>query len=164
MTEPLNPEPTPGSNPGPSPEPVNEEPAGRDLAGTISAIAEEISERVTVLVDKATPVVRDAAARASDLVAKAGEAAGPVAHRAAGATADLGEKVAAKSRDWASDLRRSNQAASEPAESPPGEGASTEGGPGPTADTPTDQAAPAEPVDSATQPVDSSAADQSGGG
>ena len=159
MTEPLNPEPAPESNPGPNPEPLNEEPAGRDLAGTISAIAEEISERVTVLVDKATPVVRDAAARASELVAKAGEAAGPAAHRAAGATADLGEKVAAKSRDWASDLRRSNQAASQPGESVPGEGV-----PGPTAETSAEQAAPAEPVDAPTPPVDAPASDHPGGG
>jgi hypothetical protein len=119
MTEPLNPQP----NAAPNPEPLNEEPAGRDLGATISAIAEDIGERVTVLVDKATPVVRDAAARASELVAKAGEAAGPAAHRAAEATADLGEKVAAKGRDWANDLRKSNQAAGEPgaAEATPGE-------------------------------------------
>jgi hypothetical protein len=103
MTEPVN----PGPSGAPSPEPGGEEPAARDIGATISAIAEDISERVTVLVDKATPVVRDAAARASELVAKAGEAAGPAAHRAAEATEQLGVKVAAKGRDIAADLRRS---------------------------------------------------------
>jgi hypothetical protein len=47
-------------------------------------------------------------------VAKAGEAAGPAAHRAAEATAELGEKVAAKGRDIAADLRRSSHAAGDP--------------------------------------------------
>jgi hypothetical protein len=144
MTEPVN------------PNPLDDEPAGRDLAGTISAIAGELSERVTVLVDKATPAVRDAAARASELVAKVGEAAGPAAHRAAGATADLGEKVAAKGRDWATDLRRSNQAAGQPAE----------GAAGPTAEPSADQALPGEPgvpapTDAATDPAST---DHSAGG
>jgi hypothetical protein len=159
MTEPVN------------PNPLDDEPAGRDLAGTISAIAGELSERVTVLVDKATPVVRDAAARASELVAKVGEAAGPAAHRAAGATADLGEKVAAKGRDWATDLRRSNQAAGWPAEGTPADGTPVAGQPvagaaGPTAEPSAAQALPGEPgvpapTDAATDPAST---DHSAGG
>ena len=109
MTEPLDQQP----NQEPAPGPASDEPAGRDFGATITAIAEDISERVTVLVDKATPVVRDAAARASELVAKAGEAAGPAAHRAAEATESLGVKVAAKGREVAADLRRSSHPADE---------------------------------------------------
>ena len=114
MTEPTSSDP----NQEPAPGAPGEEPAGRDLGATISALAEDISERVNVFVDKATPVVRDAAARASELVAKAGEAAGPAAHRAAEATETLGGRVAAKGRDIAADLRRSNAGTDAPADAP----------------------------------------------
>lgn len=130
MTEPTSPDPNqqpaPGAEPG-TPGAPGEEPAGRDLGATISALAEDISERVTVFVDKATPVVRDAAARASELVAKAGEAAGPAAHRAAEATESLGGKVAAKGRDIAADLRRSNAGTDSPADAPVADAAPASG-------------------------------------
>lgn len=54
----------------------------------------------------AAPHVREIAAKAAELAAKAGDAAGPVAHKAAGVTSDVGQKVAAKSRDFAADMRR----------------------------------------------------------
>ena len=55
----------------------------------------------------AAPHVREIAAKAAELAAKAGDAAGPVAHKAAGVTSDVGQRVAAKSRDFAADMRRS---------------------------------------------------------
>jgi hypothetical protein len=54
----------------------------------------------------AAPHVREIAAKAAELAAKAGDAAGPFAKRAAGVTSDVGQKVAAKSRDFAADMRR----------------------------------------------------------
>ncbi len=54
----------------------------------------------------AAPHVREVAAKAAELAAKAGDAAGPFATRAAAATNDVGQKVAAKSRDFAADMRR----------------------------------------------------------
>ena len=54
----------------------------------------------------AAPHVREIAAKAAELAAKAGDAAGPFATRAAAATSDVGQKVAAKSRDFAADMRR----------------------------------------------------------
>jgi hypothetical protein len=54
----------------------------------------------------AAPHVREIAAKAAELAAKAGDAAGPFAKRAAEATSDVGQKVAAKSRDFAADMRR----------------------------------------------------------
>jgi hypothetical protein len=54
----------------------------------------------------AAPHVREIAAKAAELAAKAGDAAGPFATRAATATSDVGQKVAAKSRDFAADMRR----------------------------------------------------------
>jgi hypothetical protein len=53
----------------------------------------------------ATPVLREIAARAAELAAKAGEAAGPVAHKAAAATEQVGERLAAKGHGIASGLR-----------------------------------------------------------
>jgi hypothetical protein len=54
----------------------------------------------------AAPHVREIAAKAAELAAKAGDAAGPFATRAAAATSGVGQKVAAKSRDFAADMRR----------------------------------------------------------
>ena len=54
----------------------------------------------------AAPHVREIAAKATELAAKAGDAAGPAAKKAAGVTSDVGQKVAAKSRDFAADMRR----------------------------------------------------------
>jgi hypothetical protein len=53
----------------------------------------------------ATPVLREIAARAAELAAKAGQAAGPMAQKAAVKTGEVGEIVASKSRAFASDLR-----------------------------------------------------------
>jgi hypothetical protein len=53
----------------------------------------------------ATPVLREIAARAAELAAKAGEAAGPVAHKAAAATEQVGERLAVKGHEIASGLR-----------------------------------------------------------
>lgn len=53
----------------------------------------------------ATPVLREIAARAAELAARAALAAGPVAHRAAAVTEDVGGRIAVKSREVASELR-----------------------------------------------------------
>lgn len=67
----------------------------------------------------AAPHVREIAAKAAELAAKAGDAAGPFAKRAAEATSDVGHKVAAKSRDFAADMRRMTEAdGHEPEEAP----------------------------------------------
>lgn len=63
----------------------------------------------------AAPHVREIAAKAAELAAKAGDAAGPFATRAAAATSDVGQKVAAKSRDFAADMRRAAEADAEAA-------------------------------------------------
>jgi hypothetical protein len=58
----------------------------------------------------ATPVLREIAARAAELAAKAGEAAGPVAHKAAVATEQVGERLAVKGHEIASGLRSERSA------------------------------------------------------
>jgi hypothetical protein len=58
------------------------------------------------LTNYARPVLREIAARAAELAARAGDAAGPVAHKAAEATDQAGGRLATKGREIASDLRR----------------------------------------------------------
>lgn len=62
----------------------------------------------------AAPHVREIAAKAAELAAKAGDAAGPAAQKAAGVTSDVGQKVAAKSRDFAADMRRMTETEAAP--------------------------------------------------
>ena len=52
----------------------------------------------------AGPAMRELAAKAAELAAKAGDAAGPFAHRAASVTSDVGQRVAARGREIATDL------------------------------------------------------------
>ena len=77
----------------------------------------------------ATPVLREIAARAAELAAKAGEAAGPVAHKAAAATEQVGERLAVKGHGIASGLRseRAGPVSGESARS--GESANQDGPP-----------------------------------
>jgi hypothetical protein len=50
--------------------------------------------------------MREVAAKAAELAAVAGEKAGPAAHRAAQVTETVGQRVAARSKEMAADLRR----------------------------------------------------------
>jgi len=71
---------------------------------------------------QAAPVMREVAAKAAELAAVAGEKAGPVAARAAELTAEAGHRIAERSRDLASELRRDQAAkgeAPEPGMTPP---------------------------------------------
>jgi|GEM_PF-1401200 hypothetical protein len=59
----------------------------------------------------AGPILRDVAAKAAELAAVAAENAGPVAHKAADVTEHVGDRLAARSKDLAADLRRAAEAA-----------------------------------------------------
>ena len=76
----------------------------------------------------AAPHVREIAAKAAELAAKAGEAAGPFAKRAAEATSDVGHKVATKSRDFAADMRRMTENDGHAADEPEGTAPAAEAG------------------------------------
>jgi hypothetical protein len=58
------------------------------------------------LATQAAPVVREVGIKAAELAAIAGEKAGPVAQRAAELTGQAGLKLAERSREFATDLRR----------------------------------------------------------
>ena len=67
----------------------------------------------------AAPVLREIAARAAELAAKAGDAAGPMVRKAAEKTDEVGGRLATKSREVASDLRRDTAVAGSAAGTPP---------------------------------------------
>jgi hypothetical protein len=68
-------------------------------------VISQLESMIQNVASYATPVLREVAARAAELAAKAGEAAGPIAHKAAGVTEDVGARLATKGRAVASDLR-----------------------------------------------------------
>ena len=67
----------------------------------------QLQQMIDTVALQAGPVMREVAAKAAELAAVAGEKAGPVAHRAAAATESVGQRVAARSKVMAADLRRS---------------------------------------------------------
>jgi hypothetical protein len=94
------------------------EPTGQSPLRDQAARARELGERwvsqLQEMIDQAGrqagPVLRDVAAKAAELAAVAAENAGPVAHRAANVTGTVGDKLAARSKDLAADLRRAAEA------------------------------------------------------
>jgi hypothetical protein len=83
----------------------------RDQAARARELGERWIGQLQEMIDQAgktaAPVLRDVAAKAAELAAVAAENAGPVAHKAANVTESVGGKVAARSKDFAADLRRS---------------------------------------------------------
>ena len=89
-------------------------------------------------------MVREVGAPAAEVAAAAGVK--PVAHRVADATEDVGQRLARRASDVASDLRRSVS----------GEGASASTA---TAEPVVDTASPTAPAPAATPPVETTSAD-----
>lgn len=71
----------------------------------------QLQQMIDNLATQAGPVMREVAAKAAELAAIAGEKAGPLAHKAAGMTESAGQKIAARSKEVAADLRRPRDAA-----------------------------------------------------
>jgi hypothetical protein len=67
----------------------------------------QLQQMIDTLATQAGPVMREVAAKAAELAAVAGEKAGPLAHKAAGVTESVGQRMAARSKVMAADLRRS---------------------------------------------------------
>jgi hypothetical protein len=70
----------------------------------------QLQQMIDTLATQAGPVMREVAAKAAELAAVAGEKAGPLAHKAAGMTEVAGQKIAARSKVMAADLRRPRDA------------------------------------------------------
>jgi hypothetical protein len=88
--------------------------------GTAAATGREWLTQLQTMIEnaatQAAPVMREVAAKAAELAAVAGEKAGPVAARAAELTAEAGHKIAERSRDLATELRRDQAARGEAAD------------------------------------------------
>ncbi len=80
--------------------------AGRPRAAAGREMLVQLQQMIDTLATQAAPVMREVAAKAAELAAVAGEKAGPLAHKAAGVTESVGQRVAARSKEMAADLRR----------------------------------------------------------
>ena len=85
----------------------------------------QLQQMIDTLATQAGPVMREVAAKAAELAAVAGEKAGPLAHKAAGMTESVGQRVAARSKEVAADLRRPREPGSSESGTP--ESSSDEG-------------------------------------
>lgn len=90
--------------PGASSELVSTRPGS--TVPTSEPVVRQLDSIIENLAGYALPVLREIAARAAELAAKAGEAAGPMAHKAAEKTEEVGGRLATKGREVASDIRR----------------------------------------------------------
>ncbi|MGD0122840.1 MAG: hypothetical protein ABSC46_09810 [Candidatus Limnocylindrales bacterium] len=106
--------------PGTGDQPGAGEPAGggsprREQVEKARELGERWLGQLQVMIEEAGktagPVLRDVAAKAAELAAVAAENAGPVAHKAANVTEHVGDRLAARSKDLAADLRKAAEAA-----------------------------------------------------
>ncbi len=79
----------------------------------------QLQQMIDTITTQATPVVRDVAAKAAELAAVAGQKAGPLAYKAAEVTESLGQKMAARSKDFAAEMRRSPEDTGTPQDASP---------------------------------------------
>ncbi len=101
--EPVGPEIDDSTNPtDTSPDPSDKpRPAGREMLAQLQNMIDTASYQ-------ASPTLRQIGAKAAELAALAGAKAGPLAYKAAEATDQFGQRVAARSKSVAADLRRVN--------------------------------------------------------
>ena len=85
--------------------------AGASAKSTATTILDSLRGAVDDLAERAAPTVRQFSARAAELAAVAADRAAPLAKRAGEATAEVSGKLAAKSRDWAAEIRSSLESA-----------------------------------------------------
>jgi len=94
--------------------------AAPDESGPKTAAGREMIVQLQQMIDtiatQASPVMRDVAAKAAELAAVAGQKAGPLAYRAAEVTESLGQRVAARSKDFAAEMRKGPEETSGQAE------------------------------------------------
>ena len=93
--------------------PTEATPGGGERASAGREMLVQLQQMIDTLATQAGPVMREVAAKAAELASVAGEKAGPIAHRAAGVTESVGQRVAARSKEMAAELRRP-QVADEP--------------------------------------------------
>src|SRR5687768_8928851 len=97
---------SPGSE---QPSPGSEPQAGTRGTGGREMLV-QLQQMIDTVATQAAPVMREVAAKAAELAAIAGEKAGPAAYRAAGVAQNVGERVAARSKEMADQWRRPPEA------------------------------------------------------
>jgi len=90
-------------------------PAGREMLI-------QLQQMIDTVALQTAPVMREVAAKAAELAGVAGEKAGPLAHRAADVTEHIGQRLAARSKNIAADLRRPRAEADAAADEASGSG------------------------------------------
>jgi hypothetical protein len=81
--------------------------SGGQTAGTpAERMLAQLQSMIDSIATQATPVVKQIGAKAAELAAAAADRAGPIAHKAADATAGASVRIASRSREFAADLRR----------------------------------------------------------
>lgn len=116
-----------GWSPGPdmddsgNPTSAAPEDAGRPRAAGREMLV-QLQQMIDTLATQAAPVMREVAAKAAELAAVAGTKAGPFAHKAAGVTESVGQRVAARSKEVAADLRRAREGSGEDEQKSPDTG------------------------------------------
>lgn len=96
--------------------------AGKPRSAAGREMLVQLQQMIDTLATQAAPVMREVAAKAAELAAVAGEKAGPIAHKAAGVTESVGQRVAARSKEMAADLRRPREESGDEEQWAPGAG------------------------------------------
>ena len=117
MTDPQDPGHPVGPEVDDSVNPTEATPNAGERAGGREMLV-QLQQMIDTLAVQAGPVMREVAAKAAELAAVAGEKAGPIAHRAAGVTESVGQRVAARSKEMAAELRRPQSGGVQTASSP----------------------------------------------
>src|SRR6187402_2390092 len=81
-----------------------EESAPKTAAGREMLV--QLQQMIDTIATQASPVIRDVAVKAAELAAVAGQKAGPLAYKAAEVTDSFGQRMAARSKDFAAEMRR----------------------------------------------------------
>ncbi len=79
---------------------------GQGAGAAAERMLGQLQSMIDSIATQATPVVKQVGAKAAELAAAAADRAGPIAHKAADATAGASVKIASRSREFAADLRR----------------------------------------------------------
>jgi len=79
-------------------------PADPDSAG--AKMISQLQSMIDSIATQAAPTARQIGIKAAELTAIAADRAGPIAHKAGDAAADVSGKLAVRSREWAETMRR----------------------------------------------------------
>lgn len=86
----------------------------------VQQMVSQLQQMIDQLATQASPALKEVAAKAAELAAAAAVRAGPIAHKAAGVTESVGQRVADRSAQMATNLRSSkSKPAAASGEEPP---------------------------------------------